>query len=330
MAASLAADNEFPSPPVHIVQLQARDLDRAQAQPRDQRHDREVADANRAAAVTAVEHPLDVGGGHGGRRQGSETPPTNWRHGRPERQRCDALQIQESQDRAQLRHPPLGRPGRDATTLPQQEGVDVHPGQRGRLEHPSGRRLFLQEAACGVLVTQHRHRGQATFPDHPAPVLPQQRTQRGDRRLLRRDDTGLPQITQQRHHRARTWDAPVASRPPGGQERRGPLLIELRRFEPLTRQPHAHLAQVLEHVPDRPRRVAPLHQPRPIPLDLRPQQTGLPPRTCHHARLPHGSPVPPQARLRSARNYAETPTARTTHKPTTVTGPRPDPGASSA
>jgi hypothetical protein len=143
VAASLAADDEFPGPPVHIVQLQARDLDRAQAQPRDQRHDREVADANRAAAVTAVEHPLDVRGGHGGRRQGGQPPPTDWRHGRPERQRCDALQIQESQDRAELRHPPLGRPGRDATTLPQQEGVDVHPGQRGRLEHPIGRRLFL-------------------------------------------------------------------------------------------------------------------------------------------------------------------------------------------
>lgn len=55
VTAPLAADDEFPRPPVHITQLQTRDLDRPQAQPRDQRHDREVADANGAAAVTAVE-----------------------------------------------------------------------------------------------------------------------------------------------------------------------------------------------------------------------------------------------------------------------------------
>ena len=62
MSASLATHDEFARPPVHIAQLQTRDLDRAQAQPRDQRHDREVADTDRAAAVAAVEQTLDVRG----------------------------------------------------------------------------------------------------------------------------------------------------------------------------------------------------------------------------------------------------------------------------
>jgi hypothetical protein len=161
-------------PPIHITQLQTRDLDRPQAQPRDQHHDREVANANQAAAVATVEQPLDLRGRHSGRRQRGQTPPTNWRHGRPQRQRCNALHIQEPQDRAQLSHPPLDRSSRDATALPQQERVNVHPAQRSGLEHLIDRRLFLQEAASGVLVAPHRGRGQTTLLDQPGPVLPEQ------------------------------------------------------------------------------------------------------------------------------------------------------------
>src|ERR1022692_1765164 len=39
---SLAADDELPGPPVHVAQLQARDLDGAQAEPGDQNHYREI------------------------------------------------------------------------------------------------------------------------------------------------------------------------------------------------------------------------------------------------------------------------------------------------
>jgi hypothetical protein len=52
---SLAADDELAGPPIEIGQLQARDLDGAQAKPRDQNRDREVAEADFAVAVTAVQ-----------------------------------------------------------------------------------------------------------------------------------------------------------------------------------------------------------------------------------------------------------------------------------
>jgi hypothetical protein len=52
LPASLAADDELAGPPVHVAQLQAGDFDRPQAQPRDQHHDREVADADVAAALS--------------------------------------------------------------------------------------------------------------------------------------------------------------------------------------------------------------------------------------------------------------------------------------
>ena len=54
LPSSLAADHQLPGPPVHVGKLQAGDLDRAQTQPRDQQHDREVADADVAAAIDAV------------------------------------------------------------------------------------------------------------------------------------------------------------------------------------------------------------------------------------------------------------------------------------
>ena len=115
LPASLAADDEFPGPPVHVAQLQARHFDRPQTQPRDEHHDREVADADGTAAVDAVQQPLDLRGRHGRRRQAGEPPPTHWRHRSPQPQRCDALQIKESQDGAEFSYPPFGRPGRHRT-----------------------------------------------------------------------------------------------------------------------------------------------------------------------------------------------------------------------
>jgi hypothetical protein len=329
MAAPLTADDEFPAPPVHIAQLQPRDLDRPQAQPRDQHHDREVPDTDRAAAITAVEQPLHVRRAHRGRRQRGQPPPTDRGHRRPERQRGEALQVQEPQDRAQLRHPSLGRPRRDATALPQQEHVDVHPGQRCGLEPLIDRRLFLQETARGVLVAPHRGRGQAPLPEQPGPIPPEQHALRRRNRLRRRDDPGLPQVAQQRRHRPRPRDLPVAGGPPGGEERDHPILVQLRGFQPHRRRPLANLAQVVQHVLDRPRRIAPLRQPCSVALDLRPQQTGLPPPARHRTRLPRGSPVPPRSRLHSARNYAETLRVRTTQKPA-VTRPRKRTSPSSA
>ena len=131
VAARLAADHELAGAPVEVLEL-------ASGRPRSSA-DRAARAAcmiaksrwpTSRAAVAAVEQPLDVRGGHRGRRQGGETPPTDRRHRRSQRRRGEALQMQEPQDRPQLSHPPLGRPSRDTTALPQQEGVDIRPGQR--------------------------------------------------------------------------------------------------------------------------------------------------------------------------------------------------------
>ena len=66
-------------------------------------------------------------------------------------------------------------------------------------------------------------------------------------------------------------------------------------------------APIGQHVPDRLRRVAPACQPRPVALHLRAQLTGLPSRTRHRTRLPHGEHGAPSSRLSSAGKYAETP-----------------------
>jgi transposase len=68
------------------------------------------------------------------------------------------------------------------------------------------------------------------------------------------------------------------------------------RVTTLSRQPQADLSQILEHVPDRQRRISPLGQPRPIALDLRRQNTGFPPRTCHRPTPFRGSDLPPRSR----------------------------------
>jgi len=92
-------------------------------------------------------------------------------------------------------------------------------------------------------------------------------------RLLRAA-SGTGKRRRQATHPA-SQDPPIAANLPGNQESRHPLLVRLRRFQPLSRHPQADLAQVLQNVPDRPRRVAPLHQPSPVALDVRSQLTGL-------------------------------------------------------
>ena len=256
------------------------------------------------AAVAAVEQQLDIGGTHGGWQRG-QAPSTDRRHRRPELQPGETLQVQEPQDRAQLGHPPLGRPGRNPTALADQERVDVLPGQRRRIEDLPVGCLLGQEAACGVLIAQHRGRSQIAFLDHPGSVPREQHLPRCHRQRCLNNEAGIAQIAQQRPHRPRPRDPVVTRRPSGGPELRHPLLVEFGCLQFLGRQPPAHLAQVREHVQDRPRRVALLRQPGPVALDVRAQPTSLPSCSCHRARLPRGSTVLPRSRLLSAGNYAE-------------------------
>ena len=117
------------------------------------------------------------------------------------------------------------------------------------------------------------------------------------RRLRCRGDADFPQVTQKRDHRAPAQRPPAASRLPGRQKRRHRVLVELNRFQPRARHPHADLAQILQHVPHRRGRVASIRQPRPVALDLRTQPAGLPPRTRHRDRAlaslaEHSAPDP--------------------------------------
>ena len=95
------------------------------------------------------------------------------------------------------------------------------------------------------------------------------------RRLRCRGDADFPQVTQKRDHRAPAQRPPAASRLPGRQKRRHRVLVELNRFQPRARHPHADLAQILQHVPHRRGRVASIRQPRPVALDLRTQPAFL-------------------------------------------------------
>jgi len=184
--------------------------------------------------------------------------------------------------------------------IPGAERVDIDPGQSRRFEGFTVRHLLKKEAARGVLVPQHRRRGQVPFSDHPGPVPSQQRIQWSERRPPSQGDAHLTQITQQGRHRAAPRDARMAGLVAGEQERRHPVLVELPDLQTLGRQPHPDLAQILEHVPDRSRRLPTLPQPNPVTLDLRPHPTSLSPRTRHRTRLLVGArcPVGPRAKWR--------------------------------
>jgi hypothetical protein len=64
-------------------------------------------------------------------------------------------------------HPSLCRARGDPGAFPQQERVQVRARQAVRREYPAGRRLFGQEPAGGVLIAEHRRRGQAALGLHP-------------------------------------------------------------------------------------------------------------------------------------------------------------------
>jgi hypothetical protein len=161
-AACLARDRDFAGPPVvDVAQLQPGDFDRAQAQPGHQHEDREVADAGRlvrskpsssrctSASETPTGIPVSCHPAAGGTA-----------HRGPQRRRGQALQVQESQQPPQLRHPALERAHADPLTFPQQEPDHVRRGQVHRELAAIRGRLLAEEPARNVLVPQHGRRGQ--------------------------------------------------------------------------------------------------------------------------------------------------------------------------
>ena len=58
MPGALAADHDLASPPVHVIELQCRDLTAAQPEPSQQHQDREVPPAGWGVAIAALEQQL--------------------------------------------------------------------------------------------------------------------------------------------------------------------------------------------------------------------------------------------------------------------------------
>ena len=110
-AARFAANHEFAGAPVEVFQLQPRDLDRAQPQPRQQQHDRVVARPAERATVTRAQPPLQ-------RRRAPSWPGSRCCASRPptarvgQRHLGQPAQIRNAQQRPQLHHAALRRADR--------------------------------------------------------------------------------------------------------------------------------------------------------------------------------------------------------------------------
>ena len=118
--ACLAAHEQITGPPVEIVELQAGDLDRAQPQPGEQHQHRVIPRAVKRRAVTAGQQRLDIGLRHR-RRDRRLSPPRDPRHRLGQRPLREPADVQEPQQRPQLRDLPLRRPEAHPIALAQQE-----------------------------------------------------------------------------------------------------------------------------------------------------------------------------------------------------------------
>ena len=131
MPRSLAGDHDLASSPVHVIELQCRDLTAAQPEPRQQHQDREVAPASCGVAVTAREQHADLVAG----KPAGQTLPSlaHRRHRVRQRHRDPALDVQKPQQRPQRAHHQLGRPLSALACLAQHERVNLPTGQAGQI-----------------------------------------------------------------------------------------------------------------------------------------------------------------------------------------------------
>jgi hypothetical protein len=127
------------------------------------------------------------------RSPGRETPSAHRGNCSTQTQLGDVLQVRKAQDRTQLFHPALCRPGRHPSEFPQKERIDVRPGQIRWSGRATGRGL-LEQAACNVLITQHSGWSKTPLLDQPRSILSEQRTQRRQQRRGSRGNANLPQI----------------------------------------------------------------------------------------------------------------------------------------
>jgi hypothetical protein len=274
----LAADHQLATAPVHVVQLQARDLDRAQPEPRHQDHDREVAGSDRGGPVAAIQQRRDIRRGQR-RRYAGVVPAGDRRHRRRQRQRRQALQIQSPQQRTQLRNTALRRAHAAAGAFGKQEPAHLDAGQARDIHRTGAKGLLLQEPAGGVLVTQHRRRRQVTIVDQPLVVGLDQLIQRGARGWTAgHHDVFVNQVLEQQHQAAAARRLPELVSTSIDKELPDPGETELGRRQPASRHPPPELTQHLQLTPHRLRRITQRQQIRLVAIDVRAELTRLPPR----------------------------------------------------
>ncbi len=117
------------------------------------------------------------------------------------------------------------------------------------------------------------------------------RTVRHNRRRTR-DNTNLPQVPNRQHHAPRRQPRRITSRTTRQQEPLHALRPQLASSQPLALKPTAQQLKLPQPMADRPLRIAPSRQPRPIPRRVRrqrPRSDRQPQPSTHHG-LPSDRP----------------------------------------
>ena len=205
-----------------------------------------------------------------------------------------------------------GTPGRTRPT-----GTATRRRRRGRRRraHPPATSA-VKNRRPSVSYRSTRHRRQPTISEQPLPILADEHLHR--RQAGRELDGHHPDTAEIALHRAQcpnSRDPPSTSGPPVSQKRRDPADSQSADLDTL----HIHLAteapQLLQHRPDRLRRLARLQQPDPIALQERPK----PPRpsaSTRHPQPPCRDGRPRRSKwLVETRNYADKPADATGEKP---------------
>jgi hypothetical protein len=113
---AFASHHDLPRPPVDVVELEPRHLRRAQTETSDEHQHGEIAGTDGARAVTAIEQPLHLWRGQPGR-DTRVVPSGDRRDRRGQSKRHPAVQVQEPQQRPELRNTPLRRTDRKPRRL---------------------------------------------------------------------------------------------------------------------------------------------------------------------------------------------------------------------
>ena len=257
-------------PPIDVARAQSRAISiRPQPEPGEEHHHRQIAARRQGQPIAPPQAAAQYQPAASWRDQG--LPPSSDLRGRLRHRPARApMDVQEPQQRPQLGDLSLRCPDAHPPALTHQELATPAPsGRRPRARPPA--RHGGQEPACERLIAQHRHRRQPTLHDQPLPIFVDQQPQPAKSPAApaasRRPPADMHQ--QQLATPGRTGPIPASSPPPRTTRHRHSQAADR---DILRCHPPAQPAQILEHHPDRLRRVAQLQQPHAIPVHERPSR----------------------------------------------------------